>query len=222
MSTDKLVKKIIYIGEITLLTGMHIGGTNSAFGIGGPDQMVVRNPISNKPYIPGSSIKGKMRSLIELVDGSFEDVRMNKVKHGPSSSLNSRAGRLFGTANNDETQQRPSRLIVRDSNLISKDDDFNNTDLPYTEAKTEVVIDRITSNAMPRTFERVPAGAIFKFTMVLNVFMNDNEKELRETVKQALNLLKDDYLGGKGSRGYGQVDIQFTEEERNPDFYEAQ
>lgn len=221
METKKLIKKLIYSGEIKLLTGMHIGGTNSAFGIGGPDQMVIRNPITNKPYIPGSSLKGKMRSLIELLDGNSEDVRMGKIKHGPTSNLKTRSGRLFGTANNDETQQRPSRLLVRDADLlVANEDEFKNTDLPYTEAKTEVVIDRVTSNAMPRTFERVPAGAKFQFNMVLNIFSDEDEKELKDTVTQAINLLKDDYIGGKGSRGYGQIDINYKVEERAPDFYE--
>jgi len=216
----QLLKKIIFEGEITLLTGTHIGGTNSAMGIGGPDSTVVRNPIDNKPYIPGSSLKGKMRSLLELQEGSIAEVNMGNVKFGPTQNLKDLAARLFGTANPRDNNQQPSRLIVRDAHLSSDESIFTNTDLPFTESKTEVVIDRITSAAMPRQIERVPAGAMFGFNMVLNIFSDDNEKELIEAVDRSLKLLEDDYIGGNGSRGYGQIKIEIkTREERSRDWY---
>ncbi|HNY71396.1 MAG TPA: type III-A CRISPR-associated RAMP protein Csm3 [Syntrophorhabdus sp.] len=212
-----LVKKVLVKGDIKLKTGLHIGGTNSSLNIGGPDKFVVRNPLTNKPYIPGSSLKGKMRSLIELVDGTItSDHRGN----GPTKNPSTRAGNLFGTVGDN---QQPSRLIVRDAELYTESgfDEFKNTDLPYTETKTEVSIDRVTASANPRTFERVPAGANFKLEMVLNVFDTDKEKQLTETLKEALKLLQDDYLGGHGSRGYGQIEISnLTFEDRDKTFYE--
>lgn len=210
----KLVKKIVYTGNIVLKTGLHIGGTNAALNIGGPDKFVVRNPINNKPYIPGSSLKGKMRSLIELYYGETKN-------GGPSDDYNSHSGALFGLApNNDEKNsgKHASRLIVRDAELDETSCDFSHTDLPYTESKTEVSIDRVTSKAMPRTFERVPAGAKFKMNMVLNIFeatedyekigKYDNEKALKDILDKAMKLLADDYLGGQGSRGYGQIEFK--------------
>lgn len=195
--SNKLQKKIIYTGKIVLKTGLHIGGTNAALNIGGPDKFVVRNPITNVPYIPGSSLKGKLRSLIEIKNGC------GKVSTDP----NSESGKLFGVAGgNDST--RPSRLIVRDAELdLSNPGMFENTDLPYTESKTEVNIDRVTAKANPRTFERVPAGAKFNLNMVLNVFESEDEEELKGILKKAIEMLHDDYLGGQGSRGYGQVEI---------------
>lgn len=83
----------------------------------------------------------------------------------------------------------------------------------YTESKTEVNINRITAEPNPRTFERVPAGAKFNLEMVLNIFDGDNEDELRNTIKDAIRLLEDDYLGGNGSRGYGQVVFKEMKEE---------
>ena len=206
MSEIKLKKKIIYTGNIELKTGLHIGGTNAALNIGGTDKFVVRNPITNIPYIPGSSLKGKMRSLVEIANGES-----NKGK--PTNDPSSKAGALFGVSGDSENS-RPSRLIVRDAELdVSDETMFTHTDLPYTESKTEVAIDRITSKANPRTFERVPAGAKFKLNMVLNIFENENEADLKATLKQAIKLLEDDYLGGHGSRGYGQVKINLS----NPD-----
>lgn len=201
----QLKKKIIYTGSITLKTGLHIGGTNAALNIGGPDKFVVRNPINNIPYIPGSSLKGKMRCLVEIANGETNSGR-------PSNNPNSKAGALFGISG-DTTNSKPSRLIVRDSELDINACDFSNTDLPYTESKTEVAIDRVTAKANPRTFERVPAGAKFKLNMVLNIFEGENEEELKATLKQAIQLLEDDYLGGHGSRGYGQVKFEGLKEE---------
>lgn len=200
----KLVKKILYTGTIVLKTGLHIGGTNAALNIGGPDKFVVRNPLNNIPYIPGSSLKGKMRALVEIANGCV-DVDRGKV--GPSKDPNSISGKLFGVATGSDNN-RPSRLIVRDAELDVDACDFSNTDLPYTESKTEVAIDRVTAKANPRTFERVPAGAKFKLNMVLNVFEGEDEEELKNTLKQAIELLEDDYLGGHGSRGYGQIKFE--------------
>jgi CRISPR-associated protein Csm3 len=201
MSEFKLLKKLVYTGTLTLKTGLHIGGTNDALNIGGPDQFVVRNPLSNIPYIPGSSLKGKMRALVEIKNGETKSGR-------PSTNPTTRAGKLFGVVSGGSDSSRPSRLLVRDAELDIYASDFSNTDLPYTESKTEVVIDRITAKAMPRTFERVPAGARFKLNLVLNIFEGENENELKNTLRQAIELLEDDYLGGNGSRGYGQVSIE--------------
>lgn len=204
MATIKLITKVIYSGTITTKTGLHIGGTNAALNIGGPDKFVVRNPINNLPYIPGSSLKGKMRSLIELYYGETNDGK-------PTNNPESKAGALFGVAG--DSNGRPSRLIVRDAELDDKSCDFSNTDLPFTESKTEVSINRITAKATPRTFERVPAGAKFKLNMVLNIFEGEDETQLKATLKKAIELLHDDYLGGQGSRGYGQVEIKIDDEE---------
>ena len=227
MNTKILKKKIIFKGYITLKTGLHIGGTNAALNIGGPDKFVVRNPLNNIPYIPGSSLKGKMRSLIELKHGE-------SINGKPSNNTSTKSGALFGVSG-DSDNSRPSRLIVRDSPLVTEKDtdadleeyglskknipDFRKTDLPYTETKTEVSIDRVTAKANPRTFERVPAGAIFKLNMVLNVFEDEDETSLKQTLKEAISLLEDDYLGGHGSRGYGHVLITLVKEDGDSKIY---
>lgn len=197
MAGIQLKKKYIYSGTIKTLTGLHIGGTNAALNIGGPDNFVVRNPIDSVPYIPGSSLKGKMRALVEIKEGKTQNGK-------PTNDPKSKAGALFGVSG-DSKESRASRIIVRDAPLDVTSCDFSKTDLLYTESKTEAFIDRVTSKSNPRTLERVPAGAKFKVNMVLNIFEGEDEKSLMDTLKMAINLLEDDYLGGHGSRGYGQV-----------------
>lgn len=207
MSHKKLTEKVIIEGVIKAETGIHIGGTNTAMSIGGIDKTVVRNPVTQKPYIPGSSLKGKMRSLLEIANGWVEDNNMGKVRTvGSSDPDKSQAAKIFGTARGDE-RQRPSRIIVRDGDLMNEDD-LKSAELLYTEAKTEVVIDRITSAANPRTNERVPAGAEFKLSMVVNIFEGDDRANTLKYVWQSLKMLQDDYIGGNGSRGYGQIGIR--------------
>lgn len=205
MSNDKsikLVKKIELTYHMELLTGLHIGAGKDNVEIGGIDNPVVRARLkNNQPYIPGSSIKGKLRSLLEIAKG---------VELGRDAQIN----KLFGiTGNNAEL----SRLIVRDA-YLTKDSveklDNVELDMPYTEAKYENSIDRIKGTAKdPRQMERVPAGAVFEVNFVLNIYQNDNENELINLLNTSISLLEKDYLGGSGTRGYGQVKFKKIKKE---------
>jgi CRISPR-associated protein Csm3 len=211
---SRLSKKILIQGKLEAVTGLMIGATNSAFSIGGPDKQVVRNPVTKLPYVPGSSLKGKIRSLIELRDGTISE--KNQATNDPTTA----AAKLFGFTQSKGPQQ-PSRLIVRDGQLINGNE-LNDTDLLYTEWKSENSINRITSEANPRTFERVPKGALFQLDLVLNVMDSDSNsgKDLLKTLWESLMLLQDDYLGGGGSRGNGQVKVKVDAViERTGDFY---
>ena len=197
----KLVKKIKINTSITLITGLHIGGNSENVEIGGIDNPVVK--LASKgdvPYIPGSSLKGKMRCLLEQAAGA------------PKVGLDKKVNNLFGitesTANN--TSNQPSKIIVRDA-MLSDDSkkmllDCDNLDMPYTENKFENVIDRVRGIAQqPRQTERVPAGAVFNAEFIINVWDDDDEQELMALFEKGIRLLENDYLGGNGSRGYGQI-----------------
>lgn len=220
-------KKIFLKGVITAKSGMHIGGSNLSMAIGGADAVVVRNPVSQEPYIPGSSIKGKMRSLTERLYGKIGNTRMGQVQHGPYQG-DGIITNLYGRVGSGrDVDNIPSRIVVRDAHLlpdsVNELKDAPGTDMLYTEVKTEVVIDRITSAAMPRQLERVPAGAKFGFEIVLTVFDGDDEKDLIDHVIMGLRLLQDDFIGGKGSRGSGQVEISLHDENltyKDRDVYE--
>ncbi len=222
---SQLSKKLVISGEVTALTGLIIGGTSTALAIGMPDKLVVRNPVTNQPYIPGSSLKGKMRSLIELRDGTIGGKGGGGIEHGASNDPNAAACKLFGyTQGNDKNkaQQQPSRLIVRDSNLINAEALAKIGDMPYSEIKAENSIDRITSAANPRFFERVPAGAKFNLSLVLNIFTSDDEDELISDLIASLKMVEDDYLGGCGSRGCGQVKFTIIKAvERTIEYYRS-
>ena len=214
-----LVKKVIIKGEIIAETGIMVGGSNTALEIGGTDKQVVRNPINKMPYIPGSSLKGKMRSMLELNEGT---VQLENNTYGPTHEPTHLAARLFGHINkNKDKKQQASRLIVRDGELTNSKQ-FENTELLYTEVKAENTIDRITSAANPRFFERVPKGAKFNLNMSLNIFNDEDETVLLNTVFRCLELVQDDYLGGGGSRGNGQISFKVTSAvSRDTDYYKG-
>lgn len=234
-NNGQLVKKILIEGLITAKTGLHIGGSSVGMSIGGADATVVRNPITNEPYIPGSSLKGKMRSLLEKVEGKFGPSIGEHIQKGPLTEFVKEGNELtkedaerinlivkiFGTMpekikddKGNRLEEVPSRLIVRDCELEKESANklvySKDTDMPYTEVKTEVVIDRITSAATPRQLERVPAGTVFNMRMILNVYHGDNEKAMIDKISEGLALVQNDYLGGKGTRGSGEVDIKIS------------
>jgi CRISPR-associated protein Csm3 len=199
---EKLIKKIKYQTSITLVTGLHIGGSSDNVEIGGIDNPVIKLATKeNQPYIPGSSLKGKMRCLLEQAAGS------------PNVGLDEKVNNLFGISENPKLKikdNKPSKLIVRDAMLTEDSKAFllgcDNLDMPFTENKWENVIDRTKGVAEhPRQSERVPAGAQFFAEFIINVWDDDKEQELIELFEKGIRLLENDYLGGSGSRGYGQI-----------------
>jgi len=219
ISTLQLTKKIFIEGEIELLTGMHIGGSSLGLSIGGADKVVVRNPLTNLPYIPGSSLKGKMRSLLEKSHGLIVPKQNDKKEWVGKLCENPQEDivQLFGfaaDAKDSSDTYAPTRLTVRDGSLVNVSElaESEHTDMYCTEIKTEVSIDRLTSAANPRNFERVPAGARFKLDLVLDIYNVDTSEAADSRadrfvalLREGLQLIEDDYLGGQGSRGYGQV-----------------
>lgn len=238
--TIQLRGRLFLTFDIEILTGLHIGGSFEGIAIGGVDKTVIRDPLTSRPYIPGSSLRGKVRSLVEKYTGAEQNQRINQGyihscqdndwAHYPDCRVCQVFGvpgeRAFGT---------PARLTVRDVKMSAKSAaelTAVQTDLPFTEVKVEVAIDRVTSQANPRQMERVPAGAVFgggddsqrpqPAEMVYSLYGGefgfeidkqahtariDPVKDLERfaTVLVGLQLLEDDYLGGLGSRGSGKV-----------------
>ncbi len=211
---SKLIEKVRISGKIIAETGLHIGGSKTALDIGGIDLNVIKTA-EGVPFIPGSSLKGKLRSLLAREHGSVATSKKEKgVKEGETTDEDIQVIiELFGSAG-DKNGACPSRIIVRDVFLdkeffndpLKNQGIFSDLEMDYTESKWENTIVRKTGTAInPRPVERVPAGAKFDFEIVYNVF-DDNKKEmhLNEIIK-ALRILEDDYLGGQGSRGYGKI-----------------
>ncbi|MGB9660711.1 MAG: type III-A CRISPR-associated RAMP protein Csm3 [Moorellaceae bacterium] len=217
--------KIFIEGIIRCVTGLHIGGSQEPGDIGGVDQLVVRDPFTRQPYIPGSSLKGKLRSLLERYhfarDPSFLFDR-NKIKIMTSGGQQIRLHecgredctvcRIFGASRGGGgPENMPASLYVRDAYLTEESKhklERINSGYYLSEVKFENALDRITCAANPRQVERVPRSACFYFQMVYNLWRPRVEQHLREDIKEVmtgLQLLEDDYLGGHGSRGYGQI-----------------
>ena len=225
MPSIQLQGKIFLQGTINARTGLHIGGNSGELDIGGIDNPVIRNAFNRQPYIPGSSLRGKMRGLLDrhfnksLDKRVGRDVRVHECQT-PADYNDCPVCQVFGVAPIRQLTGRtmPTRLIVRDTFLTAHSLDAldrADTDTDFTEIKTEVAIDRITSAATPRQQERVPAGTTFgPFQIVHSLYtQNENgnnsriqgELQFFDTVLKGMELLEDDYLGGAGSRGSGQI-----------------
>lgn len=208
-------------GKIVCKTGLHIGGSSDAIDIGGSDNVIIRDSVTGNPYIPGSSLKGKLRFLTELNDkDSAQSVIDNNGK--PSDNPNCLAVKLFGiSADENQTQLKfPTRTIVRDSYPDDKTIELWNNEslISGAELKYENNIKRINSAATPRNIERIPKGSKFDFEIVFSVYEGDDDNI--SSVLDAMRLLEDNYLGGSGSRGFGQIkfeNIKLTR--RTADYY---
>ena len=210
----KLKGRVLLVGKIRAKTGMHIGGSPGALAIGNVDLPVIRDARTNRPYVPGSSLKGKMRSMGEKLDGAPQNRKIGKdvfihVAESADEYKKHWVNPLFGVPGEvDFDIPAPNRLLVRDVPLDPESEQellAAKTDLPFTEVKWEAAIDRVTAAATPRQIERVPAGAVFgPMELVFSAFLAGDEK-LFDHVITCLQLVEDDYLGGQGSRGSGKV-----------------
>lgn len=208
MSENKLLGKLIIGGTITVETGLAIGGSKSGIDIGALDNPVIkyRKGSKNIPYIPGSSLKGKLRALLAKVAGTKdenEDRALAKNRDSEFKDLSI----VFGYApSSEDATAGEARLKVRDCFLTTESEDL-------TEEKMENSINRITGKANPRPLERVLRGVTFEVDLCLDVYCVEQAKAHLSLIDLAFELLNQDYLGGGGTRGNGRVktDIRIRE-----------
>ncbi len=208
-------------GKIILKSGLHIGAGDTEMKIGGTDNPVVKHPHTLEPYIPGSSLKGKVRSLLEMRSGMMARTKGEPLSlkilqdlEGDEKRECENIIKLFGAsgADTDETgRMGPTRASFADCSL-----DANwrkqalEGNLPFTEIKSENTINRIQGTAQhPRFTERVPAGTEFEFCITIKQLAPD--ENLEELMLEGLKLLEMDAIGGSGSRGYGQIEFEFSD-----------
>lgn len=234
------IKKIE--GKIILKSGLHIGSGNMEMHIGGTDSPVIKHPHTLEPYIPGSSLKGKVRSLLELESGlvpfaseeggMVSSRTLKKIANQVSDpklkeDLIKKAEailKIFGSSGadkEDETGFGPTRVSFADCYLEGgwRTKAKNNRWL-LTEEKSENTIDRISgtvAGAGPRFIERVPEGTQFDFRITFKILQTGDD-QLFNTLLKGLKLLEQDTLGGSGSRGYGRISFQFNDETINKTF----
>lgn len=189
--------KIQITGTVEVMTGMHIGGSSAFAAIGAVDAPIIKDARSNLPMIPGSSFKGKLRTLLAKA--------YNKEMAAKPDDDDTRLTRLFGSSKKGAIQQ--SRILVSDMIMENADDLRKQGVESITEVKFENTINRLTAVANPRQIERAIRGSVFSLDMIYEV-ESGKESEIIEdmqTITDGLNLLQYDYLGGSGSRGYGKV-----------------
>lgn len=223
-------------GKIVLKSGLHIGGTDNLMSIGKVDKEVIKHAHTHEPFIPGSSLKGKIRSLLEQKYGlcaifeggsaSTEYIEMpkklygnkqrefqrihDKIKQQNKAEDIKKICKLFGDTSKNKIKQQigTTRSIFRDSFLT---DEFRAKQLDPTEIKPENSVNCRTSEANPRFFERVVEGVEFDFEINVKIMTNSEKTELLTLLFEGIELLQQDYLGGHGSRGSGKVEFIFDE-----------
>ena len=225
----KLIGKLILEGEMHCETGLHVGAGKGSLEIGGSDNPVVKDSVG-RPYVPGSTLRGRIRSLLEQATGMAVPSELifiskrkgQEVRIHQSDRPDDEICILFGRSPSEGNNASPARLAVFDAplDLDSITQQMRETlDDELTEVKSENAIDRITSQANPRTIERVPAGARFRVRFVVDVLCEEDAPML-PLLLQGLRLLEDDTLGGGGSRGSGRVRFaNVTVAWRNKEYY---
>lgn len=200
--------------DLELMTGLHIGGSSDTFDIGGADSTVIKNPLTHEPYIPGSSIKGKLRSLLTQKYGKFNEKEKDIVFEDDEEGKTMR--NLFEPVDYGDDRIQVSKAIFRDALLTDESRANLEKHLGsgvYTEIKAENKISLLQVKAeSPRFIERVPAGAVFGGEILLQVFDEDNEEDFKAKLKEAINMLELNYLGAGGTRGYGKVKVDIKED----------
>jgi len=213
----KEIKKLE--GTITLKSGLHIGSGNMEMRIGGTDSPVIKHPHTLEPYIPGSSLKGKVRSLLEMASGLMIHTEGGVISTKILSKLSGKDRdeaeaiiKIFGSGGDDKQENAeigPTRVSFADCYLDEewkKQAQENRWQL--TEVKSENSIDRIKGTAAhPRFIERVPEGTQFSFSLTFKI-LDDGDGGLFEKLLIGLKLLELDAIGGCGSRGYGRIKFE--------------
>lgn len=195
----QLQGKLFITANLKLITGMHIGANSDFAPIGAVDSPFIRDCLTHEPIIPGSSLKGKIRTL--LAKSRCKNLILNNIDDDDEV-----ISRLFGSAGKKGAcfarLQFFDLFLTRKSVEVFKNLD---TDTYIGEIKWENTIARLTGSANPRQIKRVPAGAEFEFKLVYNIEDEDQIDEDMKILVQGFQLLQMDYLGGHGSRGYGRV-----------------
>lgn len=187
--------KIEIKGKITVVTGMHIGGSSQFSAIGAVDSPVIRDSASDLPMIPGSSLKGKMRTLLAKQYNTT-------IAKNPDDD-HDRLTRLFGSSKKGDMKR--GRLIFSDMTVNNSEELKKVGIQSTTEIKFENTINRISAVANPRQIERVIRGTEFGLRMIYDVEKAEDMEEDFRTICDGLKLLEYDYLGGHGTRGYGKI-----------------
>lgn len=195
-----MYSKIKITGEIEVLTGMHIGGFAEFSAIGAVDSPVIKDALTHQPIIPGSTLKGKLRTMLA------RKYNENIYKNYDEDHIYVR--RLFGSTKKDnDNRPMPSRLLFCDSVITpeSRKSIISNGAVSVTEIKFENNISRATGVANPRQIERVVRGAVFPLEIIYEVIKENEISDDFKHLAESLSMLQNDYIGGNGSRGYGRI-----------------
>lgn len=211
MSNTKMWEPIVKKFTIKLLSWLHIGWSDWWLKIGWIDSSVIKNPLTQEPYIPWSSIKWKMRASLEMIHWDYNE--KNNWDFWPSEEIenNSNIAKSFGIATWKE--KISSRLIFSDFEMTQEYKEIfkKNGSVDFYEAKSENSVPRFLKwNAMPRQIERVPSWVEFEWTISLipiEWIYSISKEELEKVLDEWLKYLNIFWLGWWVSRGNWKIKI---------------
>ena len=193
-----MLGKIVIKTKIEVVTGLHIGGNDAYSPIGAVDSPVIKDLATGQPIIPGSSLKGKLRTLLALSRNNDKEPNSDDIE----------ILHLFGSSNSDKDEKKIIRARLQFSDAFISEEDSKVKDKKYTEVKFENSIDRKNLVATPRQIERVVKGCTFDAVIVYNVESDSKVDDDMKLLAKGMKLLQLDYLGGGGTRGNGRISFK--------------
>lgn len=196
--------------EITLDSGMLIGTGNDSFDLGGVDSMTITDG-NGDPYIPGSSLKGKLRYIAEQEEelGKYAQIYFGVTSKQKENVKNNEELNMIG---------RKTAILIGDLHIKSKEKNIEN--LFEVKSENTIIWNNEEPSAIPRTNKRTVANVTFS-GMIIIPTTSEGEKqkyvckdkieefELQiaptEFIKELAKSLETYYIGGQGSRGYGWI-----------------
>ncbi len=205
--TIKMWEPIVKNYKIILKTWLHIGGSDLGLKIGGIDSSVVKNPLTNEPYIPWSSIKWKMRASLEMIEWDYSKKYWASEKIDNDSNI----AKSFWMATTN--LKISSRLIFSDFEMTNEyKEEFKKLwAVDFMEDKSENSVPRFLKwPANPRHIERVPAWVEFEWKIIITPVEWENwitEEELNEVLEKWVYYLNNFWLGWWVSRWNGRIEM---------------
>lgn len=201
----EIIKRIIVRGVLVLDTPTCLSNGDAEGVI---DMMLLRDSISPKALLTGSSIAGALRNYLHEYEKDY----------CKSASRQDMASKLFGDLfayKNEKDKSEKEKITLREKDTQSPliIDDSLSSNIPQVELRDGVKINGTTGTAddgAKYDLEFLTAGTQFPLNFELLIEKDKDENQLREALAIALEGLKSSEIsiGMKKQRGFGRCHVE--------------